>query len=84
VKEKFLSTAAASIMALALIGLSGAGNVETVKQQTMLVGTLQIDKMLENFSDNATWVDGPVPYGGVHFTQRMRSEASSTTGFSVC
>jgi hypothetical protein len=63
-KRGFSALLPASIIALALIGAAAAGNVEVVKQQTMLVGTLQIDKILENFSDNATWAEGPAPYGG--------------------
>jgi hypothetical protein len=53
-----------SLISMMSISIAMAGNVEKVKQQTMLIGTHQIDKMLENFSDNATWIEAPVPYGG--------------------
>lgn len=79
----------ASIMAVAIIGTTMAGNVETVKQQTMMIGTHQIDKMLENFSDNATWVEAPAPYGGTFlgkdeikgfFTNRLFSLLTTRPG----
>lgn len=54
-----------SLVSLMLMGTAWAGNVENVKQQTVLIGTHQIDKMLENFSDNATWIEAPLPYGGI-------------------
>ncbi len=65
-----------SFTALIFIGVAssaGMGNVEKVQQQYQLLLTGQIDKMLGNFTDNATWIEGTTQWGGeFHGKEQIR------------
>jgi ketosteroid isomerase-like protein len=41
------------------------GNVEKVSQQYDLILAGQINEMLNNFSENATWTEAAAPFGGL-------------------